>query len=79
MMVPARTETCRSKYYNFKIVLTFPYFYGSVHQLEKQECFLILLMHRANMEKRLKKHQHSKYLIFAHRLASLLSLIQFAE
>jgi len=35
MMVPAWTETCRSKYYNFILVLSFIWFYNSVHQLEQ--------------------------------------------
>ena len=35
MMVPAWTETCRSKCYMY-IVLTFLWFYNSVHQLEQQ-------------------------------------------
>ena len=34
MMVPAWTETYRSKCYNFQIVVTFLWFYNSVHQLE---------------------------------------------
>jgi hypothetical protein len=41
MIVPAWTKTCRSKYYNFKIVLTFLWFHNSVHQLG-QQVFLIL-------------------------------------
>jgi hypothetical protein len=35
-MVPAWTETCRSKCYDFYIVLTFLWFYNSVHQLGKK-------------------------------------------
>jgi hypothetical protein len=46
MMVPAWTETCRSKYYNLYIVLTFYNFYNSVHQLEQYKVFLMRSLYR---------------------------------